>query len=349
MDLIKRIIAATCTAVISISILSIPSSAMSFERSEDGTIFRFDSEKGNYVTIGGINEYKKVKANNREETLELEEEVKHNDYILVSSDYKDITDEEFTLLKNQGYWFGWRYLNEENEFRWSMDKVYVYKPSFEDMLSQLETQGYVDDYTNFEIECSTVVLSYDFWYSWEKQGKMSDEFNDNIPEWEEKAYMLIKSPINIEIILLNIDEKTFYRFYVSANTPFLVALPCATYFVEDINGYKIENFESTLPSKNTVVLNSERNGTEATAYEIDITRTVEAYNIPEIDISEEPDTSSKSNQNIQKEKTKVQSQKPAEKKKLNIGRIIIAAILILAASGFLILIYIRTKKNDNQY
>lgn len=260
--------------------------------------------EGDYnLPIGGRNEYNGEEIKTRGEAVQIEKELRKRNYVLISTNGGILTDKEFDVFQEEGFWFC-DYMNKDDLFKWTMGKVYVYKPLLEKFLRNHD-KGITETLnTRIEIEQSAVVLAYEYWYSLDKAGEISDEFNDNIPAWSKPAYMEIDSPINIEIILLNYYQKTYYKFYVSKGTPFMVRLPQGQYNVVGLNTLDISKGEEALPYNNVIILTDDHNDRDH-AYEVNISKLVSKYNIPEADISGTPDLSLDQNQNIPEEKTVV--------------------------------------------
>lgn len=269
--------------------------------SDSSESFEYEFTDGMIVCNGGLNEYNGKAFGSREEALITDQDIRNKNYVLVSTDLKEISEEDYQILYDGGFWFT-SYLNSDNLLQWTKDKVYIYKPSLEKYLDEMKTSNEADLYTLMEIEISGIVFAYDYWYSKDKVGKISGEFNDNISPWNSPAYMEIDSPIDIEIVLENKEQKTFYIFYVSKDTPFAVRLPQAQYNVISVNAVEIEQYEEVLPSSNIIVLNEEHADRD-NPYVVNITELVNKYSIPSIDLSGKPDLSLDQNQNIPEEST----------------------------------------------
>ena len=125
-----------------------PTEAASYQLDDDG----------NWFKQGGLNEYAGVKAENREETEKLEEQLQHSNYILINTPDKEISEEAFQSFYAEDWWFN-TYIKEGNEFYDTQYKVYVYKPSYDDFMEGKET-GILQTYTRDEITYSTVCLLY---------------------------------------------------------------------------------------------------------------------------------------------------------------------------------------------
>lgn len=111
-------------------------------------------ENGNFIREGGINEFDGTKAESYEETVNLEATLRNSGYILINTDSMDITDEEFEKFTQNGFWFS-DYIRPDEVFYWTKYRIYVYEPSYNDYMEQLEETGGIEDYTRLEINTST--------------------------------------------------------------------------------------------------------------------------------------------------------------------------------------------------
>lgn len=300
---------------------------------------------GNFIREGGINEFDGTKAESYEETVNLETVLRNSGYILVNTDSMDITDEEFEKFIQYNFWFS-DYIRPNEIFYWTKYRVYVYEPSYNDYMRQLEETGGIEDYTRMEINTSTVLISYAYWYSKDKAGTVCYEFNDNIPEWFKTGYLEIRSPIDIAIKLRLPVEDTYYVFYVSANTPFLVKMKTGGYNIVDVNALEFKDRETAIVHNNMIHIEEEN--TLNKPYVVNLQKLVEKYNIPSADISGQPDYSIGQNQNIPEKKTVVEEpqeeKQPQQKKKIS-GIILAAVIIIVIILTVLVIrLYKRTRR-----
>lgn len=257
-------------------------------------------EDGNWFAMGGINQFEGVKAQSREETQNMEANLIAKDYLLCSTNDMMITDAEYMAFISyyRPFWFSEYMANEP--FNWTKIKVYIYKPCFVDFIEQLETQS-VKEYTRDEINNSTVVLNYAIWDDVEKVGTISDEYNDNIPEWYKSGYMEIRSPVDCSIKFWHSDSNRYYVFYISKDNPFLIKVRQGFYHLVEINSLEVNNNvddagEETLPYNNQILIYD--NCTYDNPYVIDLYNLCNKYNVKDIDISGKPDLSIDQNQDI---------------------------------------------------
>lgn len=267
------------------------------------------TETGDNMTVdgsfnlkyGGVNSYNGKDFTDKSDAVLTENQLRKNGYILISTDRKEISDEDFQILKNMNFWF-----NDfiDDKLRWQFDKIYIYKPLLDKCINEQKNRGALSEETVTEVMDSTVVFAYEYWHFKDKIGQLSDEFNDNIPDYFDSGYIEINTTENMVITLIHWDLKTYYRFYVSKNTPFMVRLPLGHYKVADINAVEIGPMEQALPLSNMVYLTSEYSDRD-NPYVMDVSKVINKYIIPEGDISGMPDLSLDKNQNIPEERTVV--------------------------------------------
>lgn len=258
-----------------------PTEAASYQLDDDG----------NWFKQGGLNEYAGVKAENREETEKLEEQLQHSNYILINTPDKEISEEAFQSFYAEDWWFN-TYIKEGNEFYDTQYKVYVYKPSYDDFMEGKET-GILQTYTRDEITYSTVVLSYAYWYSKDRAGTLDDQYGDNIPSWVENiGWLEIDSPADVLVTLHLMDEDTYFEFPVKANQPYLVRMKAGSYNVTNLNTYNIPSAEVALPYENAIQIAPDN--TEKEPYVLNLERVLQKYrnDIPDIVIQDTTQVSS---------------------------------------------------------
>lgn len=240
------------------------------------------NDNGNWIAVGGHNTFDCVKATSREETEKLESTLLLNDYILVSTEYKSISDEDFdAILNGKSFWFT-SYL-ENKQITWNKYHVYMYKPSLEDYLEQLENRA-VMPYTQMEIAESSVVIDYSFWDSLDKIGTITDEYNENIPYYVTiTGYLEIRSPIDCYVKIMRSSTRTYHIFTVKKDEPFLVKLVGDCYHIVGVNKQEVpdnidNNGEDTLPYNNQIQILE--TCTAEKPYVIELEQLVKKYKIP---------------------------------------------------------------------
>lgn len=298
--------------------------------------YQYD-ENGNEISLGGINEYKGVMANSREETQAIESQLIADGYILVTTDYMNITEDEYNTFYNSNSAFWFRRFMKNDSFGWNAYKVYVYAPSFFDYMEQLEEKN-VQYYTYREILASTVVIDYLNWDIVDKIGTVSDEFNDNIAPQYDTGYLEIRSPVDCRVLLLQAYTRRYYEFYVQKNNPLLVKVIQGCYHVIEVNKQSVpdnidNSGEDTLPYNNQVQILSEH--TQDNPYLIDLYDLAVKYNIPDADINGKPNYSLTGDKqpfvDTMGEESTVIKPRPQDTsgKKIDFGRIVLWSVLAL--------------------
>lgn len=269
-----------------------------------GTVYAADESKwyqlesGNPVRKGGINQIDGIICQDRDETKALEERLKNENYILVTTDDKEISDEDFELLAGSCPPYS-QYFKKDSEFGWEMKmyRVYMYLPSYNDAMERLREGQIVGSTTRAELTTSTVVIDYASWFFLERVGKVVNEFNDNIPSWYTgTGFLQINSPIDVVVTLENWNEHTLYEFYVRANKPFLVKVKMSMYAVRSVNTVENISLEEESLSLNRFVVNVKNTEDDPTI--MDITEFVTKYDIKPLDISDKPDYSWENKDNV---------------------------------------------------
>lgn len=256
--------------------------------------------EGRFVARGGINRFGDTVCESKEETNALETRLRSGGYVLVNTDDKDISDEDYKTLTEVNYQPPYyQYFDSSSEFGWGMQmyKVYLYKASLDDALEQLRTEGRVRDITKIELLTSTVVIDYATWFFKERTGKVLNEFNDNIPDWyADTGFLEIRSPIDAVVTLELWSEHTYSVLYVKANEPLLVKMKEGMHVVRDINYIDIEVKEDAIRPFNNLVVRGEN--TIDNPKIMPLEGVVEKYQIPPLDISDKPDYSWKNKDNL---------------------------------------------------
>lgn len=285
LKMIKRTIAVLVAAVFALNMSLI---------SEAKTGVRYQLHKdGNWIAVGGRNEFSEVKATSREETKALENTLIQNDYILVTSEHMSILYEDYVKFRDSHiFWFS-SYIVDEEPY-WSTKKLYVYKPSYDDYMEQLNSGHGTERYTIEEINNSSVLIDYAVWDSIDAVGTISDVFNDNIPSYCKAGYLEIDSNINCEIKFLQAGTRRYYIFYVQKDNPFIIRLPIGCYHVVCVNNLGISDNidndgEDTLPYNNQIQIGEHH--TIDNPYIIQLCELNEKYKLTDADISGKPDYS----------------------------------------------------------
>lgn len=256
----------------------------------DGELLQVE-EGGHYFRAGGINTFDGDRCESREETAELERKLINEGYVVVSGEKRTISDADYQLIQEYKDYipFG-RYMNQNSEYYSSMCNVYIYKPIYNDMIEQLSENGKLDITTRCELSGSVCVANYTEWYHKERSGKLLNEFNDNIPQWYDTGFLLIKSPIDIRITMELMTENTFCELYARGGEPLLVKMKTGGYIVRSINTQGIETDEEALVYNNNVQVQLEN--TEENPYILELEKVIEKHAIVPIVIGDDiPDYS----------------------------------------------------------
>ncbi|MBR6695422.1 MAG: hypothetical protein IKL70_03300 [Oscillospiraceae bacterium] len=253
--------------------------------------------KGHEVFWGGINKYEGICCENRTDSVLLEEFLQSSGYVLVSSPFKEISDEDYKILKKYGFNYS-QYLKDDEYYN-TYYRVYIPEVVYEELMTYRREGKSVPMYLSAELDYSTVVVAYDFWDAVENAGTVDYEVNDDIPATQtHTGWMTIETPIPVKVVLHEMTRDRFYELYLSGNEPFDIRLKAGCYVVSSVNDTKIKvnNTEETLPYNNYIWV--EDGNTEDNAYKVDLTKLIEKHNIQPADISGQPDLSYYKNQNI---------------------------------------------------
>ena len=275
--------------LLAVACLSITAYADDNNKNGTGLRYHYDDDGANWFKSGGLNKFDGIKAENREETKAIEDRMYAENYILCSTDEKEITDEELSILRTGAFWFN-KYLKDDS-VHWNSDKVYIYKPTFEDFIEQYHSGGF-ELYTNIEMNNSTVVLRYFIWDELELAGSESDLINENLPDDYTVGYLEIRSNVNCEVKILQSSTRRYHTFYVRRNEPFLVKLLSDCYHIVGVNKTDIpnnidNNGEDTLPYNNQIQVLP--HNTRDNPYILELYELNSKYKIKDIDIDGKPD------------------------------------------------------------
>lgn len=253
--------------------------------------------KGHELYRGGVNQHKSVYCENRTDSVLLEEFLQSSGYVLVSSPFKEISDEDYKILKKYGFNYS-QYLKDDEYYN-TYYRVYIPEVVYEELMTYRREGKSVPMYLSAELDYSTVVVAYDFWDAVENAGTVDYEVNDDIPATQtHTGWMTIETPIPVKVVLHEMTRDRFYELYLSGNEPFDIRLKAGCYVVSSVNDTKIKvnNTEDTLPYNNYIWV--EDGNTENNAYKVDLTKLIEKHNIQPADISGQPDLSYYKNQDI---------------------------------------------------
>lgn len=233
------------------------------------------------IIRGGINAYNGKEAQSKGEAVSLEKEVKEKNYVLISSDSKEITDKELELFQKQGFYFS-KYLKPNETHAWEQYKIYVYEPFLTDFLSEMKRKKYIDDVLFDKINTSTVFFNYTVWENLEKAGKISVEYDKRIPDYIKKVgYIEITSNINAKITIRENDENVYYAIYVEKEKVKKVKMKTGFYEIVCINSIEIPRNDKGLKYEDFFEITTKR--TSENPYKLDIQNLVTEHRIPDYD------------------------------------------------------------------
>lgn len=312
------------------------------------------SPDANWIRAGGYNRYDGIQAERQEDALLMEKRLKQDGYIKLT----ELTDEQYEAFidsEDTDWWFE-RYIHKDDKYSefYSDEyfRIYVYKPSFDDWWKEYQSTKdvrAVSSVPRIEIDNSSVVIDYRYWWELGRVGMdLSDELNEGIPSWYDTGYVQIDTPMDVEVKFKLQNDNTYYTMYVSADTPFRCEMKYGNYRIEEINDTDLSDKRENIPLNNNIQVGWGDNLNIETPVEIDLTKTIEKYNIPPKDIGGKPDRSIDQNQNLTEEHTVVEDTPKKEtpkKKKHNIFRCIIISLLAVSIIGIIAAyIYFRKKR-----
>lgn len=355
--ILNKILSAMCTILLLNTSLTVYGSEIN-GGFEIGKRYRISFEgSDNKVYLGGCNQFDGITFDSREDCEIYENSLVGLGYIQVSGINAEITEDELQKFRDldDRYWFS-EYFKSPDKY-YDKAKVYLNRETYYDYIK--------DD--NHKLECyqqelmtSTVVIDYTYFEDIEKAYKECDEINERIPSYYQTGFFLIKSSVDIQLRLFHDAESRYYTLFIKANKPFLVKMKAGRYFITVINNQELETVvrqkyskdkgEATLPYQNNIVL--EETHTQENPYVIDLSATIEKYDIQDMDINDKPDLSYDKSQGLYGEwQVEVENKDVSEKldnvsakknnKKLLIIIIITGIIIIIA--GIVIVCYIEMK------
>ena len=129
----KRLLAAAVMIAMCVSMSTITVHAK--EQLKDTFIEEFDPDNlkyyhslsGNRILTGGVNELNGIQCTTREDCEALEKYLRSAGYVLVTTDNKDVSDENYDLLQKEFNSFLSRYMDRDNAVYWTKYRVYLNK------------------------------------------------------------------------------------------------------------------------------------------------------------------------------------------------------------------------------
>lgn len=374
----KKIIKAIVVAVTSFSIFPSVVFAGNDWRKSDWNINDVEQylmnnsyEYGNFIRMGGVNSVDGIKAESREETEKLEQHLKENNYILVNTKEKQISDEEFELMKKifQNITIGDIMYEDDKPYYSENQKLYLNKDVYNVCLEQVKEKGIgkVNPFTTLELSTSAVFIDYLVWNIVDNIGTVyTDEFiNENLKKFDEEngtefdtyaGYIYIFTDIDSRIIFSEQYTKTFQQIDVVANVPTLVKMRNGYYKIDTINDISIEQDESLLGDYHNNIFKLHNGFTAENPVIIDLTKGVnDKYEIKPYNIKGSIDFRDKEWTDIDPDEYKVtvedekneegsQMQKLTATSKIMLG-IIFFVLFVVGAKK--IIAYKKKERNEN--
>ena len=289
-------------AAITVVLLAFPvRTAYAYEEIDWNKVYT--QEEGKYKR-GGVNTFCHETCNTQEDSDNLEAFLNGNpDYILINTYNKDISDEEWKTIKENLNLFPFDYyLNEDFEFGFTNNKVYVYKPLYDITMKHIQNGEKTDQMTQTYFSSTAVVVSDSQWFYRERSGQVVQEFNEHFtPRDTVFGFIQFESPIDCEIKIRNTHDNIYNVIYVSHDEPFLIRFPYGAYEITDINFVEMPQDEETLGAHNNNVFFLDDRFTEKEPKIITIEAAVRKYDIQPLDISDKPDFSWENRDNVTEE------------------------------------------------
>lgn len=362
----NKILNKILSAICAISLLNLPLIVYGSEiygGFETGKGYRISFDgSNNKVYLGGCNQFDGITFDSREDCERYENSLIGLGYIQVSGTNAEITENELQEFRDldDRYWFC-QYFESPEKYD-GKAKVYLNRETYYDYIK--------DD--NHKLECyqqelmtSTVVIDYTYFEDIEKAYTESDEINERIPSYYQTGFFLIKSSVDIQLRLFHDAESRYYTLFIKANKPFLVQMKSGRYFITVINNQELETVvrqkyskdkgEATLPYQNNIVL--DETNTQENPYVIDLSATIEKYDIQDIDINDKPDLSYDKSQGLygewqveveDKDTSKKLNNVSAKKNNDNLLKLIIIIGIIILVAGIVIVCYIELKLDGDK-
>ena len=243
---------------------------------------------GNYVKLGGYNSLYGISCWELEDIFALEKEMSSNDdYVLINTINKEISDEDYKLIFEGDFVVPNcdTIMQAQGAFEHTLYKIYMYKPTYEDVLEQLRENGKLNNVTNSEAFTSTVVVDYRLQYLDDRAYTIVNEFNNDIPDWVSAGFLKVNSPVDAQITLRDSYQSSYLVFAVKANEPFVTKIASSYYCIDDINGVDFTREDGKVQVKLGLKFSIEDNTTFDTPYVLDLNPIVDNYGIQPVDIS----------------------------------------------------------------
>lgn len=220
-----------------------------------------DYEDGHFVREGGVNSLDGIIAESREESEELENYLQSHDYILCNTRNRDLTQEEFDTIKPtlQKVLIYDEIVDESAGFYYQDRKLYIYRPVYETIMSQIQESPIgIPNYNSVvELATSLVIVDYTMWNSIDNIGRIytNEYINENLAKYdaemgthydEHAGFLYITTNIDSRIIFVERNTQTYQQVDVKKNEPLLIKIREGWFKIDTINGIKVSENESLL-------------------------------------------------------------------------------------------------------
>lgn len=255
-----------------------------------------DYEDGHFIREGGVNSLDGIIAESREECEELERYLQAHDYILCNTRNRDLTQDEFDLIKPtlQKILIYDEIVDEKAGFYYQDRHLYIYRPVYETICEQIKESdiGLANYNSVVELATSAVTVDYTMWNSIDNIGRIyrNEYINDNLAKYdaemgthydEHAGFLYITTNVDSRIIFSERNTQTYQQIDVKKDEPLLIKLREGYFKIDTINGVKVSENESLLGDyKNNIFKLSER-CTEDNPMVINLIPVNEKYGITE--------------------------------------------------------------------
>ena len=335
-------------------IKTLNSNAVDWEEAYNEKKFRVTrSEECNdlYLANGGINRINGYIAEDKDNAVQLESFLESNNYVQISGQGKDISDEEYELLmfNSTNYMPSYaQFMNRESDYYWDMFKVYMEENCYERIIKALEQGHSPDVYLEMASKMSQVVVNYAQWYESERVGKVVNEYNNSIPSWYDTGFMQIECPIDVKLTVEFNGEETLNEYYIQGGVPLLLKVKQGLQSVIKVNDVDIEYGEVAVLNKNRLYVLPEHtidNPLVVSLEEIVTKFNLNVQDVPTIKDKEKPPTVDYREMAIPEEHTILMEREERQKKNKKLVLAIMGGTVIVCTAGTYL--YIKKKKKEN--
>lgn len=205
----KRLLAAAVMVAMCVSMSTITVHAK--EQLKDTFIEEFDPDNlkyyhslsGNQILTGGVNELNGIQCTTRNDCEALEKYLRSAGYVLVTTDSKDISDENYDLLQKEFNSFLSRYMDRDNEVYWTKYRVYLNKETYDNAISEMKKDGSFSIETELELIDSSVVLNYAVWDNYDRK--------ETVSRCKAADKMFIADPLTPKMVRVSSEVVNYYK------------------------------------------------------------------------------------------------------------------------------------------